>query len=149
MASVLFELGHKDKASGLLEGVVKNNHENTDILNMVEAAFENAGIGEEGSELIKRTSQEVVDINNQGVVLANEGKFEEGIKLMKKALQTAPDNDQMITNLCGMMIGLMTKNGKDDRMIFEVREHLDRVRKLNPTNKKYNTLTNVLSKLSS
>lgn len=149
MANVLFELGHKDKACGLLEGVVKNNHENTDILNMVEAAFEEAGIGEEGSELIKKTSQEVVDINNQGVVLANEGKFEEGIKLMKKALQTAPDNDQMITNLCGMMIGLMTKNGKDDRMIFEVREHLDRVRKLNPLNTKYNTLTNALSKLSS
>jgi tetratricopeptide (TPR) repeat protein len=148
MANVLFELGHKDKACGLLESVVKNNHENTDILNMVEAAFENAGI-EEGSELIKRSSQEVIDINNEGVVLANAGKFDEGIKLIKKALQTVPDNDLMITNLCGMMIGLMTKNGKDDRMIFEVREHLDRVRKLNPANKKFNTLTNALSKLSS
>lgn len=149
MANVLFELGHKDKACGLLANVVKNNHENTDILDMVETAFENAGIGEEGSELIKKSSQEVVDINNQGVVFANEGKFEEGIKLMKKVLLTVPDNDLMITNLCGMMIGLMSRNGKDDRMIFEVREHLDHVRKLNPSNKKYNTLTNALSKLAS
>lgn len=149
MANVLFELGHKDKACGLLVSVVKNNHENTDILDMVETAFENAGIGEEGSELIKKSSQEVVDINNQGVVFANEGKFEEGIKLMKKVLLTVPDNDLMITNLCGMMIGLMSRNGKDDRMIFEVREHLDHVRKLNPSNKKYNTLTNALSKLAS
>lgn len=149
MANMLFELGHKDKACGLLANVVKNNHENTDILDMVETAFENAGLGEEGGELIKKSSQEVVDINNQGVVLANEGKFEEGIKLMKKALLTVPDNDLMITNLCGMMIGLMSRNGKDDRMIFEVREHLDHVRKLNPSNKKYNTLTNALSKLAS
>jgi len=48
-----------------------------------------------------------------------------------------------------MMIGLMAKNGKDDRMVFEAREYLDRVRKLNPTNKKYNMLTNALSRISS
>lgn len=149
MANTLFKLGQKDKACGLLESVVKNNHENVGIINMVEAAFENAGMGEEGDELIKKSSQEVVNINNQGVILANEGKFEEGIKLMKQALQNLPNNDLMIANLCGMMIGLMSRDGKDDRLIFETREHLERVRKINPANKKYNTYMNILNKLAS
>lgn len=149
MANVLFKLGQKDKACSLLENVVKNNHENAGILKMVEAAFEDAGMGEEGSERIRKSSQEVVNINNQGVVLANEGKFEEGIRLMRQALQNLPNNDLMIMNLCGMMIGLMSRQGKDDGLIVEARELLDRVRRINPANKKYNTYLNILNKLAS
>jgi len=148
MANALFELGQKDKACGLLESMVKNNHENAGIIKMVEAVFENAGMAEEGDKLIKKSSQEVININNQGVTLAKEGKFEEGIKLMRLALKDMPNSDLMIMNLCGMIIGLMSANGNDDRLIFEARELLDRVRKINPTNKKYNAYTNILSKLS-
>jgi tetratricopeptide (TPR) repeat protein len=148
MANALFQLGQKDKACGLLESVVKNNHENAGIIHMVEAVFENAGLGGEGDELIKKSTAEVVNINNQGVLLANEGKFEEGIKLLKQALKSLPNNDLMIANLCGMMIGLMSRNGKDDRMIIEVRENLERIRSINPNNKKYNTYMNLLNKLA-
>lgn len=149
MANALFKLGQKDKACGLLASVVKNNHENAGIIKMVEAAFENAGMGEEGGELIRKSSQEVVNINNQGVTLANEGKFEEGIRLMRQALQNLPDSDLMITNLCGMMIGLMSRQGKDDALIAEARELLERVRRINPANRKYNTYMNILNKLAS
>ncbi|TAJ80125.1 MAG: tetratricopeptide repeat protein [Gallionellaceae bacterium] len=149
MANALLKLGQKNKACGLLESVVKNNHENAGIIHMVEAVFEDAGMGSEGDELIKKSAQEVIAINNQGVILANEGKFEEGIKLMRQALKNLPNNDLMIANLCGMMIGLMSRDGKDDRLIFEAREHLDRVRKINPGNKKYNVYVNILNKLAS
>ncbi|MFA6970673.1 MAG: response regulator [Gallionella sp.] len=148
MADALLKLGQKDKACGLLATVVKNNHENAGIISMVEAVFDKAGLSEEGGELIKTSSAEVVSINNQGVLLANQGKFEEGVKLMKQALLTLPDSDLMITNLCGMMLGLMSKNGKDERMISEVRQHLDRVSKINPGNKKYNNYMNILNKLA-
>lgn len=149
MANTLFSLGQKDKACALVESMVKNNHENAAIIKMAEAVFDKAGMGAEGGERIKKSTQEVININNQGVVLANEGKYEEGIKLMRQALQALPNSDLMITNLCGMMIGLMSKNGKDDRLIFEARELLDRVNKLNPSNKKYNTYMSILNKLSS
>jgi tetratricopeptide (TPR) repeat protein len=148
MANVLFKLGQKDKACGLLESVVKNNHENAGIIRMVEAAFEDAGMGAEGGELIRKSSQEVVNINNQGVVLANEGKFEEGIRLMRRALENLPNNDLMIMNLCGMMIGLMTRQGGDDAMIAEARDLLERVRRINPANRKYNTYMNMLNKMA-
>lgn len=149
MANALFKLGQKDKACSLLENVVKNNHENAGLIKMVEAVFEDAGMGEEGGELIRKSSQEVININNQGVILANEGKFEEGIKLMRQALENLPNSDLMIMNLCGMMIGLMSKNGKDDSLIAEARELLERVRKINPANIKYNAYMSILNKLAS
>jgi tetratricopeptide (TPR) repeat protein len=148
MANALFALGQKEKACGLLQDVVKNNHENAGVIRMVEAAFESAGMAEEGGELIKKSSEEVIAINNQGVTLANEGKFEDGIRLMRQALQNLPNNDLMITNLCGMMIGLMSKNGKDDSLIFEARELLERARKINPANSKYNTYMSILNRLA-
>jgi tetratricopeptide (TPR) repeat protein len=148
MANALFKLGQKDKAFSLLESVVKNNHENLGVINMVEAVFESANMGAEGRELIKKSTTEVVNINNQGVMLANEGRFEDGIKLMRQAVQTLPNNDLMIANLCGMMIGLMTRSGKDDRLIFEARELLDRVRNINPNNKKYSAYMSLLNKLA-
>jgi len=149
MANTFFKLGKKEKGCDLLENVVKNNHENAGMITMVESVFEDAGMVGEGDALIKKSTAEVVNINNEGVVLANEGKFEEGIKLLRQALKSLPNNDQMIANMCGMMIGQMVKNGKDDRIMFEVREHLDRVRKINPSNKKYNTYMNILNKLAS
>lgn len=149
MAAALFKIGDKAKACELLESVVKNNHENAGIIGMVGAVFDKAGLAEEGGELIKKSTAEVVGINNQGVLLANEGRFEEGIDLMRKALQALPNNDLMIANLCGMLIGMMSRDGKDDHLLLEAREHLDRVRQLNPNNKKYNTYMNMLSKLSS
>lgn len=149
MANALFNLGQKDKACSLLENLVKNNHENASIIKMVGAEFEKAGMGEEGSALIKKSTQEVISINNQGVILANEGKFEEGITFMRQVLKTLPNNDLMITNLCGMMIGLMSRNGKDDLMIFEARELLERAGEINPANKKYNSYMNILNKMAS
>jgi len=149
MADVLLKLGQKDKALGLLESVVKNNHGSADIISMVEAVFETAGIGDEGDKLIKKSAQEVLDINRQGVILANEGKFQEGIDLLNTALKALPNNDLMLMNLCGMMIGLMSKNGKDDRMLFEARELIDRAKKINPVNKKYSAYVNSLNKLTS
>jgi tetratricopeptide (TPR) repeat protein len=148
MANVLFRLGQKDKACGLLESVVKNNHENAGVLKMVEAAFEDAGMGAEGGELIRKSSQEVVNINNQGVVLANEGRFEDGIRLMRQALENLPNNDLMIMNLCGMMIGLMSRQGRDDGLVAEARDLLERVRRINPANRKYNTYMNILNKMA-
>lgn len=147
MAKSLFQLGEKEKACGLLQTVVMNNHENTGIINQVEAVFQSEQLGDEGENLINESKQEVITINNQGVMLAKEGKFEEAVKLLKRAVQNLPNSEVMLMNLCGMLIGLMKKTGKDDSLLYEAKNLLDRVRELNPANKKYNEYANALSQI--
>ena len=147
MAKSLFALGEKDKACGLLQSVVKNNHENSELISQIEAVFESEQLGEEGANLIKESKKEVIDINNQGVLFGREGKFDEGVKLLRKAVQNLPNSEVMIMNLCGMLIGLMKKEGKDDRMLHEAKTLLDRVRDINPANKKYHDYLNVLNQI--
>jgi len=149
MANALFKLGKKDQACDLLRNVVKNNHENTEISGQVEALFESEQLGEEGRSLVRESRQEVVDINNQGVMLAKSGEFQEGAKLLRQALENLPTNEVILMNLCGLLIGLMSKEGKNDALATEARELLDRVRELNPANKKCHDYASVLAHIMS
>ena len=149
MANALFKLGKKDQACDLLRNVVKNNHENTEISGQVEALFESEQLGEEGRSLVRESRQEVVDINNQGVMLAKSGEFQEGAKLLRQALENLPTNEVILMNLCGLLIGLMSKEGKNDALATEARELLDRVRELNPDNKKCHDYASVLAHIMS
>lgn len=147
MAKSLFHLGRKDEACGLLQSIVKNNHENVEIISQVEAVFESEDLGEEGGNLIRESREEVININNQGVVLAREGKFDEGAKLLRKAAQMLPNSEVIVMNLCGMLIALMKKEGKEDAMLHEAKSLLDRVRELNPSNKKLYEYERVLNQI--
>lgn len=149
MAKSLFQLGEKEKACDLLQTVVKNNHENTEIIGQVKAVFQSEQLGEEGEGLIEESKQEVININNQGVMLARESKFEEAVELLRKAVQSLPNSEVMLMNLCGMLIGLMKKTGKDDSLVHEAKNLLDRARELNPTNnnKKHNEYSSALNQV--
>lgn len=136
MAKSLFTLGRKDQACGLLREVVKNNHENAELSRNVEAVFEREHLEEEGQALIQASREEVVSINNEGVELAKRGDFQGGADLLRGAAQKLPNSEVILVNLCGLLLGLMKQTGKDAQLAQEARDLLDRVRQLNPANKK-------------
>lgn len=149
LAKSLFKLGKKDKACELLRQVVKNNHENAEISRQIEAVFDSEQMGEEGQALIQASRQEVVNINNQGVMLAQKGELREGVKLLRTAVQNLPNSEVVIMNLCGLLIALMSKEGNDGPMALEVKGLLDRVRELNPFNKKHHVYVEALARIVS
>ncbi|MBT9506181.1 tetratricopeptide repeat protein [Rhodoferax sp.] len=147
MAASLFELGHKEKAFGLLRDIVKNNHESAEILRQVEAVFEGAQLGGEGQAVLNESRQEVININNQGVMLAKKGEFQEGVALLRGAVKDLPNSEVIIMNLCGLLIGLMSKEGPNDLLLREATELLECVRRLNPANKKSQMYASALARL--
>lgn len=149
MAQSLLTLGKKDKACDLMRDLVKNNHENVALSRQVEAVFEHAQLGAEGLSLIKESRQEVVNVNNQGVLLAKKGDYLEGVKLLRGAVQNLPNSEVVIMNLCGLLLGLMSTQGKSDALVHEVKELLARVREINPANKKYHLYANALARTAS
>jgi tetratricopeptide (TPR) repeat protein len=147
MAKSLFKLGEKDKASAMLQAIVKNNHESVDIQRQVQAIFESEGLGEEGLTLIQKSRDEVVGINNQGVTLAKAGDFEGGIKLLRQALEQMPNSETIMMNLCGLLLGAMNRAGKNPQQAEEARTLLERVRELNPDNKKRQDFATALERI--
>lgn len=141
------KLGQKDKACRLLGDLIKNNHENADISRQIEAVFESEHLAAEGQALIMTSRQEVIDINNQGVMFAKQGDFQQGLKLLRTAVKQLPNSEVMIVNLCGLLIAQMSKEGYKETLAAEVTELLDRIRLLNPANKKYESYVQVLSRM--
>jgi tetratricopeptide (TPR) repeat protein len=147
VARSLFKLGKKDKACGLLQEVVKNNHENAEISQSVESIFEDHGLVAEGQALIAASREEVVSINNQGVTLAKGGDLVGGANLLRTAAEKLPNSEVILINLCGLLIARLSKEGKSHQVAGEVRELLERVRHLNPANKNYHVYTAALNRI--
>ena len=53
----------------------------------------------------------------------------------------------MIVNLCGMLLAQMSKNGYNEALAAETRDMLERLRALNPANKKYYSYAMMLVRL--
>jgi tetratricopeptide (TPR) repeat protein len=140
-------LGNKDKACKILKDVVKSNHENAELSSQVQAVFAKEHLEEEGLALINASLKEVIDINNQGVILAKKGEFSKGLTLLRAAVNELPNSEAMIINLCGLLIAQMSKEGYKAVLAAEARVLLDRVHSLNPSNKKYYSYALVLTRL--
>jgi DNA-binding response OmpR family regulator/Tfp pilus assembly protein PilF len=142
-----FKLGNKDKACEILGDVIKNNHENAELSSQIQAVFTHEHLEEEGLTLIKASLKEVIDINNQGVILAKNGEFAKGVALLRTAVNKLPNSEAMIINLCGLLIAQMSKEGYKEVLAAETRGLLERVHNINPTNKKYYSYALALARM--
>lgn len=147
LARAQLKLGHKDKAFELLGQVVKNDHENTQLSSEIASIFDAEKLAGEGQALIRASREEVVYINNRGVMLAKEGEFEQGALLLREAIKKLPSSEVMLVNLCGLLIAQMSKSGYSDALAAEARALLDRVHAVNPGNKKFYSYSLVLARL--
>lgn len=147
MAQTLFKLGKTEKASSLLQEVVKNNHESAEVSQRVASLFEDNGLASEGQALITQSQGEVIAVNNQGVKLARGGDLLGGANLLRSAAGKLPNNEVILINLCGLLIGMLNKEGKSQQVASEVRDLLERVRQLNLGNKNYHIYTAALNRV--
>lgn len=148
LANAMLALGDKEKAMELITQVVKNNHDNNGVLNQVDKFFKNADLHEEGKTLVQASKDEVININNQGVRLAMDGKLDEAIALLRQAVAQLPNNVRIRLNLAGMLLKRLKEVGKDDALLYEVRKELDRVNAMQPGDPKCMEYLQAVEKLS-
>ncbi len=144
LANSLLAMGRKGEAIDLLRKLVKTHHEDRQLSQQAQQLFERAGMGEEGRSLMNAAREELVNINNQGVLLGRQGQFAEGARLLRQALQELPGNEVMLLNLCGLLLAQLRTEGRSDALQGEALDLLRRVRELNPDSAKYSVYMNAL-----
>ncbi|MFP5390312.1 MAG: tetratricopeptide repeat protein [Gammaproteobacteria bacterium] len=130
MATLLFAVGVKEAPVELLCYVIKNNHDNTLLLDDVQKIFDKARMGEEGHALIRASKKEASDLMNQGVLLWKTGKLAEAVQWMRDARAAVPNNLRILFNAAQILISHMQQLGFDEALAREAHEvllHVDRV----------------------
>ncbi|VAW86606.1 Chemotaxis regulator - transmits chemoreceptor signals to flagellar motor components CheY [hydrothermal vent metagenome] len=148
LAKSCFALGKADQAEDFIKYVVRNHHDDPEILKQTQELFNSLGMEEAGQALINSTRQEVIDINNKGVKLAKEGKLEESIDFFAKAASGMPENLTVNLNAAQSLLMFMQKKGKQDKHLYQTRQYLDRIRKIKSSDEKYQKLLAVYKKIT-
>ena len=147
MATLLFAVGVKDAPVELLCYVVRNNHDNTLLLDEVQNIFDKARMGEEGEVLVRGARKEAVDLMNQGVLLWKTGKLPEAVEWMRNARKALPNNVRILFNAVQILISHMQQRGYDPDLDAEAHDILERVDYLQPGQQRFAQLMEQLTQL--
>lgn len=136
LAEASYALGKGDHGSELLKHVIRNNHEDAQLLEKVKAICAKTGDAAL-SNLVETTCKEVVGTNNKGVELIKEGKIDESISLFMQAARAMPESVSINLNAALALIAHMRKNGISDKATQQTESYLDRVMRVAAGNERY------------
>lgn len=148
LAKVCFEMGDKDKGTKLMQDIVRNNHDNEKVINMVQDVFTEATLEDEGQKIISSTRDEIIRLNNKGVRLVEDEKYEEAIEYFKKAAGGLPENKIINANAAHALLIYMDRKGTNDQYIYQALQYLDKVKMIDPSDEKYQKLLSMYEKIS-
>lgn len=136
LAKACFAHGKEEEAKGLIETLVQNNHESQALIQKAKQVFEEAGKGAEGSVLVDDSVKSIIQLNNQGVLKAQQGDLEGSVKLLTEAAARMPENVQIVLNAAQALLVHIDKLGWNDSYMMSARRYLDVVRAKSATHPK-------------
>jgi tetratricopeptide (TPR) repeat protein len=148
LAKACFDLGDKAAGTRIVQQVVRNNHEDEEIINRVKDIFANTHMESEGSQIIAAAQKETIQINNKGVRLVDEGRLEEAIEYFEKAAASLNGNKIINANAAQALIMFMQKNGKDDALIGRARKYIEQVASIDLSYSRYQKLLGMFENLA-
>lgn len=143
-----FSRGEKEKGAQLAKDIIRNNHDNEDVIAKMQELFDAMDMREEGKKLINTSIQEVIDINNKGVNLLKEGKFKQAIENFEKAAKALPGNKVINSNAAHALLVFIQQNGKEDTLLDQAKMYLDRIRKIDPAYERYQKLLGMFDEIA-
>jgi len=121
--------GDDKKGSELIRRILRDNHDDNEMLDNVRLVFRETGMADEGRKIIEDVREEIFGLNNAGVKLAQEGKLAEAIAYFEEAALQLPQNKIINPNTAQVLMLYMQENGSDEERLSDVKIYLDRVKK--------------------
>jgi CheY-like chemotaxis protein len=132
---------HKTQlGDAVMRELVRNHHDDDQLLVTLVDLFEQAGRGEAGRRLIAENVQSVIDMNNLAVKDAQSGALDAAIDRFAKAHEELPNNIQIMLNMVNATLAYVHRNGWDEDHMRRASEMLLKVRAVSPANNKFQKL---------
>lgn len=148
LAKACFAHGKDEEAKGLIEQLVRNNHDSVALIAKAKQVFEEAGKGDEGRALVDGNVKEIIQLNNQGVLKAKEGDLEGSVQLLTEAAEKMPGNLQIILNAAQALLVHIDQRGWNEDYMLSARHYLDIARSKSATHPKLLTINKLAQEVT-
>ncbi len=148
LAETCLQNGKTEAAERYIKDLVRNNHNDTQLIRQAKKIYAEAGLAAQGEKLVTTAQTEVIDLNNQGVQLAEAGQFEDSIDLFIKACAAMPGNLTILLNAIQSLLLSAQHCGVDEDKLKMIKDYLQRAREIDGNNPKYLGLLDHYKKLA-
>lgn len=147
LAASCYATGQTDAGAALMDQVVRNGHEDKRLLERVRKVYSKMGLEAEGERLVAASTEAVVNLNNQGVLLAKQGNLAGAVELLTRAAEQLPNNHQIVLNAAHAVLTLVNREGWNADLMGKVKLYLETVRNKNSSHPKLAQLQNMLNEV--
>lgn len=128
LAHACYATGKQEEAGKIMRQVAAENHEDAQLTNHITSVFEKTGQSEAGKAMLEQVGQEIINLNNKGVLAAREGDLEGAVQLLIQAAEQVP-NLQFLVNAAKAIFTLMDKKGWDPDLAARALDYLQRAQR--------------------
>jgi len=134
-------------AGDILKHVLQNNPDSDEVKNAVSTIFKNHGGEEAAKELIERSTQEVVNLNNEAVLKAKSGAYAEAAQMLTEAAFRLPNNMQIVANASLSLLADVLMNQMDAIKVKQAKDFAVTIAKTNKEHPKLPEISRFLKKI--
>lgn len=132
MARSCFAMKQETQAVALMQGLLRNHHDDLGLAGQVRAVFQAAGREQEADALIAAITSDIVSLNNEAVQLAQSGDLAAAAELFLRAVSDMPANLQVLFNAINALLAYVNQRGWHASYMERAEQLLEKVRQLNP-----------------
>lgn len=125
MAETYMAGGQHDAADNIIRHVARNAHDSEALLDKARQIYLAAGREADGASVLKSATGDVRKLNNEGVMLAQKGDYQQAVDKLLLACQEAPHNPRIIMNAVWVILKYIDQNGMSEELLEEARRRLD------------------------
>lgn len=115
LAHACLEMGDEATGSEILKKVAAENHDDRGMIAQIQGVFAKTGRAEAGQTLLAKVGQEIVELNNRGVLAARSGDLEGSVQMLIEAAERVP-NLQFLINASKAIFTLLDRRGWDEAL---------------------------------
>ncbi len=148
VAETLIEARQVEDATSLLQYVTRNNHDDDALVKRAQQAFDKAGIGAAGSEVLAAARRQATDSMTEGVRLMAAGDLPAALASLRAAKAAMPQNTRVLLNFAAVALTCVEKQGRSPELESEVRAAITTAQALRPGDARGAELLARLSKVA-
>ena len=115
LAHACLVTGDQATAQQILEKVAAENNEDRGMIAQIQGVFAKTGHQEAGQSLLDKVGNEIVELNNRGVLAARSGDLEGSVQMLIEAAERVP-NLQFLVNASKAIFTLLDRQGWNEEL---------------------------------